>query len=259
MRRFATILTMTLFGAGTAFANTGTGSSNNNTGSSSGSSNTGSTGATGSYGSTGGSTSGSVNSQSNSSTGSTSGSIGSQSSLNSKMNVSGGNPDLQKHLALVDVYLNLAISNTKALQNWTQYASGSDDATLVDEVRGNIDTSLAKAIRHIDSLKNMKQNVSGSTKDTGNKGGSSATNTPGTTSATGAIGSSDSSVSGVDFAKLDSLEQQIRDAQASVKKLKTGKLSGLSTDVDSIASNLMQANQTFRDFARGASYTLLQD
>jgi len=150
--------------------------------------------------------------------------------------------ELQKQLSLVDVYLTQAIANTKALSTLAQQSqTGKSDSSLIEEIHGNIDTSVNKALKHVSSIKSMKankENVSG-TEDKSMGVGGVQQQQPGQ----------------ADLAKVDDLEKQLKDVQSASSKITGSKMSAIQPNLDTLSSSLMTADQTFRDIASAASYT----
>jgi hypothetical protein len=141
--------------------------------------------------------------------------------------------DVTLQLALVDVYLTGAIANAKALDVFAQTPGSKNDGALIEEVRGNLDMSVNKALKHVTAMKAMKptkENVAGGMPE---------------------------APMAMDFAKLDELEKQLKEVQTSASKINATKMTALSGSLDSLNSNLMAADQTFRDIAQAASFTRL--
>ena len=124
-----------------------------------------------------------------------------------------------KHLALVNVYLDQAVLNTKAISTLSEHGVPVRE-THIAELTRNLDTSVKGAITHLGHLRNMKD--------------------PGMT-------------------RLEDLNQSLKDLRASVLQLKKAKAADFEGRIDQVGSNLSSAQQIFRDLAKAASFTRLED
>jgi hypothetical protein len=103
------------------------------------------------------------------------------------------------------------------------------DATVINEAKTNLNSALDKAASHVASLRGLKNDLA-------------------------------ASATGEDrVAKLTQLEQSFKDAKTAARKINAAKASDLSTAVDETGSQLMAAQNLFRDIARWTNYTMLSD
>lgn len=129
---------------------------------------------------------------------------------------------MNKHLTLVDAYLANAINSTKALSSLSDMQLDAKDKKLVSELNKNIDTNINMAMKHIQGLQKEKM-VMGEKQP----------------------------VAGVDVASsLDSVHQNLKQAQISSKKLGRTSYTNLSPAISTVAADLMSAHESFKEIAQ---------
>lgn len=137
-----------------------------------------------------------------------------------------------RHLALVDMYLNEAIDSAKILSSVSEQQLAKSDAAILNEVKKNLDTEIGKALGHINDLKSVKPEN--------------------TSAAQTAMPAQDST------ARVGELEQGLKDARTAAKKLDLTKAGGAQA-MDDVGSHLMAAQNALREIAKQANYTMLSD
>jgi hypothetical protein len=65
-------------------------------------------------------------------------------------------PEAQKRLALVNVYIDDAVNHTKALQLLSGLELEKKDAPIINEVQKNLSTSIDSALKHLAHVKKME-------------------------------------------------------------------------------------------------------
>ena len=147
----------------------------------------------------------------------------SQSSKTGGMDSSAmGATEATKHLALADVYLDSAKTNTKALTALSEMKLEKKDKKLIDESQKNLEMSLGKAMTHLGHVKMAA----------GELPAESAT-------------------------QIAEIERNLKEAKTSAKAIKSAKLDTLSTRVDTLSSQLIAADQAFGQLASQARFTQL--
>lgn len=129
------------------------------------------------------------------------------------------NAQVGKHLALVNVYLGQAILNTKALNSLIDMNVPVREPH-VKELARNLDVSVKGAITHAGHIRRL--------------------NDPALT-------------------RIIELDRSLKEAKLSLAKLRKAKSADISMHIDSIGSNLTASEQIFRDMAKTANFTLLDD
>jgi len=124
-----------------------------------------------------------------------------------------------KHLALLNVYLENAILNAKALSSLSDMNVPTGEKN-VKELTKNLDMSIKGAISHIGPLEKM--------------------NDPKMT-------------------RLQDLNQSLKEAKATIAKLKKAKNADFDAQVDQVGASLSSSQQIFRDVAKTANFTVLED
>ena len=124
-----------------------------------------------------------------------------------------------KHLALVNVYIGQAILNTKALNSLIDMNVPAREQH-VKELTKNLDLAVKGAIIHAGHIRRL--------------------NDPSLT-------------------RITELESSLKEAKLALGKLRKVRDSDIGTQIDTIGSNLSACDQIFRDMAKTANFTRLED
>ena len=128
-------------------------------------------------------------------------------------------PAAGKHLALVNVYLEGAVLNAKALSSLSDMNVPAAEKN-VKELTRNLDISIKGAMMHLGQLQKM---------------------------------------SDPKMTRIEDLNQSLKDTKASLLKLKKAKAADFDAQIDQLGSNLSSSQQIFRDLAKTANFTALEE
>jgi hypothetical protein len=134
---------------------------------------------------------------------------------------SGGQVDAMtgKHLAMVNLYLGQAILNTKAIDSLVSMDVSVKESQVKEATR-NLDLSLKNAMMHVGHLKKM--------------------NDP-------------------SFTRLTELDRALKDVKTNMTRLRKAKDADIDGQIDQIGTSLTDAEHIFRDMAKTANFSILED
>jgi hypothetical protein len=160
--------------------------------------------------------------------------------------------DVQKHMALVDLYLASAKTNAKALQQLSQLELERGDRQLVQEAQRNLDQNLERALTHVGHVKKMHQRQIQAQER--QRAEAPAEGMPGEEQP----GEEIQPVAGEDMtAQIDELEQTLRQARTSARQLRQVQPAQIGERLPETTQHLQRADEIFGQLARQAQYTRL--
>ena len=133
----------------------------------------------------------------------------------------GGIEQAGAHLALADFYLSGAVNATKALQTIAELPVEYRERAHIAEVHGQLDRGITGTATHIAHLRGM-------------------------------------ALPEIEMAKVDQIERQLKEVKDATRKLRGVKADALPAVVDAIAIEVAGADETFREIARSARFTRLE-
>lgn len=136
--------------------------------------------------------------------------------------------EANKQLALVDAYLGWAIDNAKVITTLAEMPEGKADDKILSEVRKNLESGLDRSRAHVKDVRML---------------------TAGAKALPGAQ----------EVPRLLELDQHLAQAQSAQKKLAMAKRGEIGSAIDPVAAHLASAEETFRDIAKTARYTRLEE
>jgi hypothetical protein len=125
-----------------------------------------------------------------------------------------------KQFVLVDFYLTDAVNITKALTAFSEQAPGKMDKAIMDEAKTDLNNAINKALLHANVVHAMA--ISTDLKS-----------------------------------QTDTLIRDLKDSQASVRKVNATKLADLSKSLEGISTHLMAADDAFKQISSTAGFTRL--